>query len=241
MYTVYFMLIYENPPTPAIANLLSLMRCILYFCSMQSNQQLLVDHLLEQLNLDNLAVPPQTYLKLISQQNNLVKIDDIIAYINALGMELQQTDAINELVEKIEDDTNILIHKLKFITAADRPKVWTLNQIQPVEVNHTAFLNESIQIAGGIPVTTAHEADKIILINSDETAFAAIPDLLNIPGVAASKAVELDQVFVITKPHFAQVPGYDYLTELEALAEILQPKYFVYGHEGKHWLQFQLK
>jgi iron complex transport system substrate-binding protein len=63
---------------------------------------------------------------------------------------------------------------------------------------------------------------------------------LNTAAIASSKAIELDQVFIMTSEQFAQIPGYNYLSELESLAEILQPKYFVYGHEGNVWLQFQL-
>lgn len=217
------------------------MLAFLYFCSMQSNQEKLVAHFLEQLNLNNSTFSPETYAKLAAKQSAIVSIEDVIAYINTLGEELNSEENINELIEKIEDETSILIHKLKFITASDRPKVLVLDQIEPLEINESAYLQESIKIAGGIPTTTAHEADKIILIDSGETVFTHIPLLLNDPSIAQSKAIELDQLFIMTKPGFAQTPGYEYLTELESLAEILQPKYFVYGHEGKDWLQFQLK
>lgn len=217
------------------------MLAFLYFCSMQSNQEKLVAHFLEQLNLNNSTFSPETYAKLAAKQSAIVSIEDVIAYINTLGEELNSKENINELIEKIEDETSILIHKLKFITASDRPKVLVLDQIEPLEINESAYLQESIKIAGGIPTTTANEADKIILIDSGETVFTHIPLLLNDPSIAQSKAIELDQLFIMTKPGFAQTPGYEYLTELESLAEILQPKYFVYGHEGKDWLQFQLK
>lgn len=217
------------------------MLAFLYFCSMQSNQEKLVAHFLEQLNLNNSTFSPETYAKLAAKQSAIVSIEDVIAYINTLGEELNSEENINELIEKVEDETSILIHKLKFITASDRPKVLVLDQIEPLEINESAYLQESIKIAGGIPTTTPHEADKIILIDSDETVFTRIPLLLNDPSIAQSKAIELDQLFIMTKPGFAQTPGYEYLTELESLAEIFQPKYFVYGHEGKDWLQFQLK
>ncbi|MNY26185.1 hypothetical protein D3C86_1600180 [compost metagenome] len=116
-----------------------------------------------------------------------------------------------------------------------------LDRIDPQEINQSAYLQESIKIAGGIPTSVPHEADKIIIIDSDESVFTRIPLLLNDPAIAQSKAIELDQLFIMTKPNFASIPGYEYLTELESLAEIFQPKYFVYGHEGKEWLQFQLK
>jgi hypothetical protein len=234
------MAIYKNPGIPAIANLLSLMTFFLYFCSMQSNQEILVDHFLEQLNLNKTAVSSEVYSQLITKPRALVRIDDVIGYLRELGTQFNKPEAVNALIENIEDDTNIIIHKLKFIPADDRPKVWVLNQINPLQVNTSAFLQECINIAGGIPVTEAGEADKIILINSDETIFTHIPDLLNNTEIASSKAVALDQLFVITKPRFAAIPGYHYVSELESLTEILQPKYFVYGHEGKNWLQFQL-
>lgn len=217
------------------------MPAFLYFCCMQSNHEKLVAHFLEQLNLNNTPVSAETYSKLMSIQSEIVSIEDVTGYISMLGEELNINAHTTELIEKVEDETSILIHKLKFITAADRPKVLVLNQIDPREINQSAYLQESIKIAGGIPTTIAQEADKIIIIDSNESVFTRIPLLLNDSAIAHSKAIELDQLFIMTKPDFARIPGYEYLTELESLAEILQPKYFVYGHEGKEWLQFQLK
>ena len=207
---------------------------------MQSNQEKLVAYILNQLDLNAAAVPTETYDKLISERPQLIDIDDMISYIKSIGTHLDANDKIAELVEKIEDETNILIHKLKFISATDRPKVLVLDQIQPLEVNRSAYLQESIKIAGGIPVTDENEADKIIVIGREESTFLNIPQLLSIPTIASSKAIELDQVFIMTDHQFAYIPGYNYLGMLESLAEILQPKYFVYGHEGNDWLQFQL-
>jgi len=115
-----------------------------------------------------------------------------------------------------------------------------VDQIEPLEINRSAYLHEAIKIAGGMPVTTENEADKIIVIGHGEQTFIQLPKLLNTPAITSSKAIELDQIFIMTDKQFAQIPGYNYLKELESLAEILQPKYFVYGHEGNDWLQFQL-
>jgi iron complex transport system substrate-binding protein len=213
---------------------------VLYFCNMQSNQEKLVAHILDQLDLNPAAIPAETYDTLISDRPQLVDIDDMISYIKRIGTDLDAIDKTVELVEKIEDETSILIHKLKFISATDRPKVLVLDQIQPLEINRSAYLQEAIKIAGGIPVTAENEADKIIVIGQGEQTFIQIPQLLNTAAIASSKAIELDQVFIMTSEQFAQIPGYNYLSELESLAEILQPKYFVYGHEGNVWLQFQL-
>ena len=213
---------------------------VLYFCNMQSNQEKLVAHILDQLGLNAATIPTETYGKLISERPQLIDIDDMISYVKSIGTHLDAHDKIAELIEKIEDETSILIHKLKFISATDRPKVLVLDQIKPLEVNRSAYLQESIKIAGGIPVTTENEADKIIVIGQGEGTFMNVPQLLDVPAIASSKAIELDQVFIITDQQFAQNPGYHYLGMLESLAEILQPKYFVYGHEGNDWLQFQL-
>ena len=218
----------------------------LYFCSMQSNQEKLVAHYVELLGLNSRSVSSEIYDKLISIQAELISIEDVITYISKIGQVLNTEDSdvadkTAELIEKIEDETNILIHKLKFISSTDRPKVLALDQVHPLKINDSPFLQESIKIAGGIPVLDGGEADKIILIDSSADAFTTVPRLLDHPAIASSKAIELDQIFIMTKPQFSHIPGYDYLTELESLAEIFQPKYFVYGHEGNDWLQFQLK
>ncbi len=213
---------------------------VLYFCSMQSNQEKLVAHILDQLNLNSAAIPAETYNKLLSVQPQIVDIDDMITYVKGIGNDLNASDKTAEFIEKIEDEANILIHKLKFISATDRPKVLVVDQIEPLEINRSAYLHEAIKIAGGMPVTTENEADKIIVIGHGEQTFIQLPKLLNTPAITSSKAIELDQIFIMTDKQFAQIPGYNYLKELESLAEILQPKYFVYGHEGNDWLQFQL-
>ncbi len=111
---------------------------VLYFCSMQSNQEKLVAHILDQLNLNSAAIPAETYNKLLSVQPQIVDIDDMITYVKGIGNDLNASDKTAEFIEKIEDEANILIHKLKFISATDRPKVLVVDQIEPMKINRSA-------------------------------------------------------------------------------------------------------
>jgi rubrerythrin len=74
---------------------------------MQSNQEKLVAHILDQLDLNPAAIPAETYDTLISDRPQLVDIDDMISYIKRIGTDLDAIDKTVELVEKIEDETSI--------------------------------------------------------------------------------------------------------------------------------------
>jgi len=100
---------------------------------MQSNQEKLVAHILDQLDLNPAAIPAETYDTLVSDRPQLVDIDDMISYVKRIGTDLDAIDKTVELVEKIEDETSILIHKLKLFQRLTGPKYWYWSKYNPLK------------------------------------------------------------------------------------------------------------
>lgn len=208
---------------------------------MQSNQEILVEAILNQYEVDQTQLPQSILDEIYSLPSNLVTSYDIMNYTESIGGLLNKEDKKAALLEILDDEVHIIIHKLKFIAASDRPKVIILDGLNPAIINTSNYLQECLQTAGGVPTYTISEADKVIIINSEALTIAQIPALLSDTNWSDSNAVKLNQVFLINKEGFGKIPGADYCLELETLAEILQPKYFFYGLEGNSWIQFQLQ
>lgn len=208
---------------------------------MQSNQEILVEAILNQYEVDQAHLPQGILDEIYAIPSNLVTSNDIINYTKCIGQLLNKTEKTADLLEILDDEVHIIIHKLKFITASDRPKVVVLDGLNPTVINTSNYLQECLTIAGGIPTNNIAEADKVIIINDEELTIAQIPNLLSDSNWYDTNAIKLNQVFLINKEKFGKIPGKNYCLELETLAEILQPKYFFYGLEGTTWIQFQLQ
>lgn len=207
---------------------------------MQSNQEILVEAILSQYEVDQTLLSQGILDKIYAIPSDLVTSEAIMNYTVSIGKLLNKDEKTAELLEVLDDEVHIIIHKLKFITANDRPKVIILEGLNPAIINTSNYLQECIKIAGGIPTFSVSDADKVVIINSEELTIAQIPALLSDSAWNDSNAIKLNQVFLINKEEFGKIPGKNYCLELETLAEILQPKYFFYGLEGNTWIQFQL-
>jgi hypothetical protein len=160
-----------------------------------------------------------------------------LKHYTAIANELQQSEP--EKFELLEEEINIIIHKLKFIQIENRPMVEIVDMSQPNA--DPSYLEEISEIAGAQNNPLVKEAENteiLIFINDSPSFFGALPDLLN-GQYSDYKAVSSNNVFVVQKPEFAKHKE-DFLLDTEILAEIIQSKYFVYGHEGTHWIKFDL-
>ncbi len=146
------------------------------------------------------------------------------------------------LVELLEEEVDIVLHKLKFIASESRPKILLLESITPPALLESTLIAETIQIAGGLPIPLQdYQQAQILIIKQDEfTLYGQLPDFVNQDQWKQIPAIKNNQVYLIKKEDFAGIPGTNFLTELELLAEIIQPKYFVFGHQGIHWIKFDL-
>lgn len=179
----------------------------------------------------------------ISQARTPNQLYDAIRIIGTL---LNATEQAEQLVAPLEERTNIIEHKLKFIAADQRPSVLCLEDVSPSSIMQNDYLDALVRLAGGIPFTdTADSAFKpdVLIIISDQPVpalFGELPALLSSSTWEATPAVAKNNIFIIQDPQALRHPGLSVADDAEILAEIISTKYFFYGHDGEAWIRFEL-
>src|SRR5690606_13940290 len=69
--------------------------------------------------------------------------------------------------------------------------------------------------------------------------YTAVPELIQDEILSRTTAVESNHIFIIQKTDFGKNP-HNFLHDTEICAEIIQPKYFIYGHKGTDWVQIDI-
>ena len=145
-----------------------------------------------------------------------------------------------EKAEILQDEIDIIIHKLKFLPRDNFPKTIVLDQANAFEPLSDDLLAEKINIAGGRLITSLDEGAELIIIKqADEALYGELPTLLSSTIIKSSYASKADRVYIISSTDF-HTSDEHYLADVEILAEILQPKYFVYGRDGQDWVKFSI-
>ncbi|WP_392469641.1 hypothetical protein ACF3OC_14820 [Sphingobacterium cellulitidis] len=160
-----------------------------------------------------------------------------LKHYSAISNDLQKSNP--EKFELLEEELNIIIHKLKFIAIENRPMVEIIDLSTPA--TDPTYIEELSEIAGAQNNPLVKEAENIeilIFINDNPAFLGKLPELLN-NQYSDYKAVKNNNVFIIQKADFAKNKE-NYLLDTEIFAEIIQSKYFVYGHEGQYWIKFDL-
>ncbi|MBL1410009.1 hypothetical protein [Sphingobacterium faecale] len=149
---------------------------------------------------------------------------------------LRQKD--NALAEHWEEEIDTIIHKLKFLTADAIPSVCIIDQNNNFQINQSSLLQEKVKIAGGTLVDHFQEDIAIfIIIQRDESLYGVIPDFINLQS--GTKAIKNNNIYIIQTEQF-DIQEDNYLQDVEILAEIIQPKYFIFGHNDTNWIKFDL-
>ena len=155
----------------------------------------------------------------------------------AIANELQQSEP--EKFELLEEEINIILHKLKFIQIDNRPMVEIVDHTLPkAEISYLEELSEIAGAQNNPLIKAAENTDILIFIDESPSFLSSLPELLH-DQYHDYKAVANNNVYIIQKPGFGKHTE-DYLVDTEIFAEIIQSKYFVYGHEGNHWIKFGL-
>ncbi|MXV50772.1 hypothetical protein GS399_07285 [Pedobacter sp. HMF7647] len=135
--------------------------------------------------------------------------------------------------EELEDLVNLVRHKLKFIE--QKPKVLLISNLNPVEFSSETDL---VSLAGGQSAgafENPSEADVIIISpqgSSLGNSLQNISSLLSESWWSASRAAVQNKVYIFDSTND------DPVNALESLAEMINPKQFVFGHEGEKWVRF---
>jgi len=191
--------------------------------------------------------------RIISLQPN--GLEDVYKDIQNLADQLGVGKAGTELLELSEERINIIRHKLKFIT--EKPTVACIEWLSPMMVAGN-WTPQIIEIGGGIPVLT--EAGKhssyidfqdiidadpdIILIMpcgfSIQRTLQEIGLLLDTPGWTELKAVKTQRVYIADGNQYFNRSGPRMTDSIEIMAEIINPKQFIFGYEGNGWVHFKV-
>jgi iron complex transport system substrate-binding protein len=191
--------------------------------------------------------------QLISLQPN--GLDDVYRDIRMIADQLGVQNAGKELLELSDERINIIRHKLKFIT--EKPTVACIEWLSPLMIAGN-WTPEIVEIAGGLPVLT--EAGKhssyinfqdilqadpdIILIMpcgfSIQRTLQEIRLMLDMPGWADLKAVKSQRVYIADGNQYFNRSGPRITDSIEIMAEIINPKQFIFGYQGNGWVHFNV-
>jgi len=178
--------------------------------------------------------------------------DEVYAALRAIGAAAGAPEQADSLVSELEERINIILHKLKFVGEEQRPRVLLVQGYNPPKAVDDPYLSNLVRIAGGRPCTDRWEIEKegqrqepdvlIFLIREPVSrALGELPALLDGSAWRMTAAVDHDQVFIVHHALYLQHPGPLIADDVEILAEIIHPKYFVFGRDNDAWLRFSLR
>ena len=192
-------------------------------------------------------------VKIISLQPE--SLEEIFKDITTLAVALNVERAGTELIEDLENRVDIIRHKLKYIQ--DKPTVACIEWLNPIMISGN-WIPGLVEIAGGKPVLaetgkSSHYVkwEDILLQNPDilimmpcgfsiERTLGELQQLLDNPGFNELKAVRNNQLYIADGKQYFNRPGPRIVDSAEILAEIINPKQFIFGYEGDGWMRFSI-
>jgi iron complex transport system substrate-binding protein len=137
----------------------------------------------------------------------------------------------------------------------NKPTVACIEWLQPLMISGN-WVPELVEIAGGTPIlasTGKHspyvEWDDICLADPDiivlmpcgfsmDRTLREVNLMLELPGFAELKAVKNNRLYITDGNQYFNRPGPRIVDSIEILAEIINPKQFIFGYEGDGWMKF---
>ncbi len=180
-------------------------------------------------------------------------LSDIFSEIMMLAERLDVKSNGETLVEELQERCDLIHHKLKFVE--QRPSVVCIEWLSPLMAAGN-WTPELIQIAGGVSLLAengkhsgyihfaqiqAANPDVIVIAPCGfamDRTLQEINLLLDLPGWAELNAVRNNRVYIADGNHYFNRSSQKVVDTIELLAEIIHPKQFVFGYEGKGWLRF---
>jgi len=191
--------------------------------------------------------------RIISLQPN--SLDDILNDIKTVAGVLKVADEGNALVGALQERIDLIRHKLKF--NENKPTVACVEWLEPLMLSGN-WAPGMVSIAGGVPVLAEQgkhspyvewndlrlqDPDIIIVMPcgfSIERTLKEIDILLQQPGFNSLKAVKNNRLYIADGNQYFNRPGPRIVDSVEILAEIINPKQFIFGYEGNGWIRFVL-
>jgi iron complex transport system substrate-binding protein len=186
------------------------------------------------------------------QPNSLSDIfNDITAVADALNVQAEGVDLLERLTERVD----IIKHKLKFLD--NKPTVACMEWLEPMMIAGN-WVPELVEIAGGVPILAtngkhspyvkwediaAADPDIIVLMPcgfSMDRTLKEVSILLQQPGFGELNAVKNNRLYITDGNQYFNRPGPRIVDSIEILAEIINPKQFIFGYEGEGWMKFSI-
>ncbi len=182
-------------------------------------------------------------------------LTDVFADIRRVGKVLNAGRQAGELVEILEERSDIITHKLKFVN--EKPRVACIEWLSPLmlagnwtpglveRAGGTTFLVEDGRHSPFVEFSEIFARDPEIIVVipcgfSIERTLTEIHLLLNQPGFSELSAVKNNRIYIADGNQYFNRSGPRLVDSLEILAEIIQPKQFVFGYQGSGWIQFKV-
>lgn len=159
--------------------------------------------------------------------------------LNEIISSLKETNI--DQAEIMEEKIDIIIHKLKFLKDDSLPLVAIYSCKNNFELRYNSLLAEKVKIAGGHLSKHSEEDPQIIILDQDTSElYQTLPSYIEKLKTKKVRALLENKIF-ITKNYVFQDNDSTYIQDVELLAEIIHPKYFVFGREGQDWTQFDIR
>jgi iron complex transport system substrate-binding protein len=150
------------------------------------------------------------------------------------------------LTDEQQERVDLIIHKLKFIE--QKSMVACVTVLEPLMLANDDIA-ELVSIAGGTSI--AGDAQTLLQLNPDviilmpdgyaiEETMTHIDELLQLPGFAELKAIKSNRLYIADADQFFNNEPENIVGSVELLAEIINPKQFIFGYEGNGWVKFSL-
>lgn len=178
-----------------------------------------------------------------------LRLADVWDDIGRVGRALEREEAASNLVHSLKTRVEAIERISKF---TQRRRVALIDWLDPL-IMGAEWMPELVTLAGGGPLlaTAGNHATQIswealraadpevIVIapcgmGMDEAALD-LPGFQALPGYDRLTAVRKGEVYLADGKHYFNRPGPRLVESLEILAEILHPRLFGFGHEGKAW------
>ncbi|TSJ44041.1 ABC transporter substrate-binding protein [Mucilaginibacter corticis] len=148
------------------------------------------------------------------------------------------------LTEEQQERIDLIRHKLKFVE--QRPTVACITALDPlilsgVKVDELANIAGGAAIAGDEQTLLELNPDVIILMPVDYSiaeSMGHIDELLQIFGFVDLKAIKSNRLYIADASRFFEDSPEKWVESVELLAEIINPKQFIFGYEGDGWIRF---
>jgi len=176
----------------------------------------------------------------------ITQIQDIYTLISHIGEALDVGERARSLVDELEERINIVIHKLKFIEASQKSKVLLAVDNQLQQDIDDPYQRLLIEAAGGRSYKSVLGDDNpgiIIVLAKDQNMYQLLSGL---PLVLAEEewrhtdAIKNNKVFLVDGQRKLDGNLVRVADDIELLAEIIFPQYFVFGEQGESWMKFEL-